>query len=271
MRAVTTRAVILARGLGTRMRRPDGAARLSDAQAAAADTGVKGLIPVGRPFLDYAISALADVGIRDVCLVVAPAHETLRERYGAAATSRVRVEFAVQAEPRGTADAVLAAERWTDGEPFLVVNSDNYYPVEAMRELAALEEPGLVAFSREGLLASGQMAASRVLAFAVLELAGDYLARIIEKPTPAELAALGSDVWVSMNCWRFDLQIFQACRDIPISNRGELELPIAVALGVRRSDFQIRALRSWLPVLDLSSRGDIASVTERLARVEARL
>src|SRR5215831_1902652 len=200
MRAVTTRAVILARGLGTRMRQPDGAAHLSDAQAAAADTGVKGLIPVGRPFLDYAISALADVGIRDVCLVVAPEHEALRVRYGAASTSRVRVEFAVQAEPRGTADAVLAAEPWTDGEPFLVVNSDNYYPVEAMRELAALEEPGLVAFSREGLLASGQIAASRVLSFAVLELAGEYLARIIEKPSPAELAALGSDVWVSMNC-----------------------------------------------------------------------
>ena len=263
--------MILARGLGTRMRRADDAARLNEAQAAVASTGVKGLIPVGRPFLDYAISALADVGIRDICLVVAPDHGALRERYGPGATSRVRVEFAIQAEPRGTADAVMAAERWTSGESFLVVNSDNYYPVGAMRELAALDEPGLVAFSREGLLASGQIAASRVLSFAVLELAGEYLARIIEKPTAAELAALGSDVWVSMNCWRFDRHIFGACRDVPISSRGEFELPVAVALAVQRGDFRVRAVRSTQPVLDLSSRGDIPSVTERLARVEARL
>jgi glucose-1-phosphate thymidylyltransferase len=268
---MTSRAVILARGLGTRMRRADGVAELSDAQAAVADSGVKGLIPVGRPFLDYAISALADAGIREVCLVVGPEHDALHERYGAVPTSRVRIGFAVQAEPRGTADAVLAAERWTAGEPFLVVNSDNYYPVDAMRELAALEAPGLVAFSREGLLNSGQISPARVLNFAVLQLTGDHLTRIIEKPTPAELNALGPDVWVSMNCWRFDERIFSACRDVPLSGRDELELPVAVGLGIDRGDFRVRAVRSGLPVLDLSSRGDIASVTARLAHVEARL
>ena len=216
LRLMTTRAVILARGLGTRMRRADGAAAVSDAQASVADTGVKALIPVGRPFLDYAISALADAGIRDICLVVGPEHEALHARYGSGQFSRVRIGFAVQAEPRGTADAVLAAEQWTAGEPFLVVNSDNYYPVDAMHELAKLDEPGLVAFSREGLLNSGQISPSRVLSFAVLELTGDYLTRIIEKPTPAELDALGPDVWVSMNCWRFDGRIFGACRDVPL-------------------------------------------------------
>src|SRR4249919_1885258 len=102
---MTTRAVILARGLGTRMRRADGVAPLSDAQAAVADTGVKGLVPVGRPFLDYAISALADANIDDVCLVVGHEHDALQERYGGARTSRVRIGFAVQAQPRGTADA----------------------------------------------------------------------------------------------------------------------------------------------------------------------
>ena len=177
---------------------------LSDAQAAVADTGVKALIPVGRPFLDYAISALADAGIRDVCLVVGPEHDALHERYGRRQFSRVRIGFAVQAEPRGTADAVLAAEPWTAGEPFLVVNSDNYYPVDAMRTLAALEEPGLVAFSREGLLNSGQIVAVARPELRGAGAHGDYLTRIIEKPTPAQLDALGPDVWVSMNCWRFD-------------------------------------------------------------------
>ena len=62
----TTRAVILARGLGTRMRKTDDAASLSPAQAAAADTGVKGMIPIGRPFMDFLISALADAGLTDV-------------------------------------------------------------------------------------------------------------------------------------------------------------------------------------------------------------
>src|SRR2546422_8404795 len=60
-----TKAVILARGLGTRMRRSDPTAVLDARQAAVAETGVKAMIPVGRPFLDYSLSALADAGYRD--------------------------------------------------------------------------------------------------------------------------------------------------------------------------------------------------------------
>jgi len=69
LRKPTTKAVILARGLGTRMRREDARIGLSESQASAADSGLKGMIPIARPFLDYVISALADAGITDVCLI----------------------------------------------------------------------------------------------------------------------------------------------------------------------------------------------------------
>jgi len=65
MEGTIEKAVILARGLGTRMRKADSAARLDPTQAAAADTGIKAMIPVGRPFLDYVLSALADALRRD--------------------------------------------------------------------------------------------------------------------------------------------------------------------------------------------------------------
>ncbi|MDO8666338.1 MAG: hypothetical protein Q7J79_06970, partial [Gemmatimonadales bacterium] len=75
------RAVILARGLGTSMRRADPAATLDQEQRSAADAGMKGMIRIGRPFLDYLLSALANAGIRDVCLVVGPEHDAVRGRY----------------------------------------------------------------------------------------------------------------------------------------------------------------------------------------------
>ena len=75
----TTRAVVLARGLGTRMRAPDPAVTLTPDQQRAADAGLKAMIPVnGRPFLDYLLDALADAGVLDVALVVAPDHGEVR-------------------------------------------------------------------------------------------------------------------------------------------------------------------------------------------------
>ena len=55
----TTKAVILARGVGSRMRRLDPTITIDTDQAASADAGIKGMIPFGRPFLDFVISALA--------------------------------------------------------------------------------------------------------------------------------------------------------------------------------------------------------------------
>ena len=104
------KAVILARGLGTRMRKADGSARATDDQAAVANTGVKAMIPIVRPFLDYVLSDLADAGYRRVCLVIGPEHDEVRAYYGKELRpERLSIEFAVQTEPLGTADAVAAA------------------------------------------------------------------------------------------------------------------------------------------------------------------
>src|SRR5690625_6225328 len=81
------------------MRRADDTAQLDEDQAAVAASGVKALIDVGRPFLDYVISVLADVGVDEVCLVIGPEHEVLREYAARVSGGRVTVTTAVQAEP----------------------------------------------------------------------------------------------------------------------------------------------------------------------------
>jgi dTDP-glucose pyrophosphorylase len=69
-----------------------------------------------------------------------------------------------------------------------------------------------------------------------------------------------------MNCRRFDYRIFEACRDVPRSSRGELELPAAVALALERGvPFKVVTARG--PVLDLSQRADAAELERRLAGV----
>ena len=97
--------------------------------------------------------------------------------------------------------------------------------------------------------------------------------RIIEKPDEATLAALGSEVYVSMNCWRFEPADLRArAASIGRSPRGELELTDAVRLRDRDARASVSVvLPSTPPVLDLSSRGDIAAVAKRLEGMEVRL
>jgi glucose-1-phosphate thymidylyltransferase len=273
--ARTTQAVILARGLGTRMRREtEGAgAALSDEQRRAAAQGAKGMMPLGgRPFLDYVLSALADAGIGDVVLVVAPDHDQIREYFEHThVPARVRVRFAVQAEPRGTADAVLSVRGVVNDAPFLVLNSDNYYPVAAFRDLAAINASGLVAFEAETLVRESRLEPERVFKFALLDVGDDAILRSVrEKPSADDPLARRAERWVSMNLWSFTPVIFEACARVRPSARGELEIQDAVTIAMRELGEPFHVVRMRAGVLDMSSRADIAFVASQLEGIEPR-
>ena len=116
------KALVLARGKGTRMQRAAPEAAADPGQSRVADTGVKAMIPFRRPFLDYILSALADAGCLDICLIIGPEHDQVRDYYERTRPpQRVRVSYAIQEEARGTADAILSAEDFAGADPFLVL------------------------------------------------------------------------------------------------------------------------------------------------------
>jgi dTDP-glucose pyrophosphorylase len=260
------KAVILARGLGTRMRKADANAAMTKEQAAIAETGVKAMIPIDRPFLDYVLHDLAEVGYTSVCLVIGPEHDKVRDYYGRELKpERLTISFAIQEKPLGTADAVIAAEFFAGADPVLVINSDNYYPAAALRGLRKLTTSGLAGFERDAMLEGSNIPADRISKFSVIEADGDdRMTRIIEKPEPSVLDAMPEPIRVSMNCWRFTPVIFDACRHIQPSPRGELEITDAVQYAIDHCNETFKVLSVAAPVLDLSSRDDIAAVTKLL-------
>jgi len=269
----TTQAVILARGLGTRMRQATGAA-LDGNQATAAARGAKGMMPFARPFLDYVLSVLGDAGVTEAVLVIGPPPDdaAIREYFESTkAGRRVSVRFAVQAEPRGTADAVHAARDVVRPAPFLMLNSDNYYPLDACDSLAAIGGPGLVAFDADTLVRESGIEEERVLRYALIDSDADgFLSAIHEKPDSSHPLARERQRWVSMNLWSFTPKIFDACARVTPSARGELELADAVAIAIRDFGERFRVLPMSGAVLDLSSRADVALVGDRLAKITPR-
>jgi dTDP-glucose pyrophosphorylase len=263
-------AVVLARGLGSRMRKAEVEdTGLSIVQQQAASGGAKAMMPIRdahdreRPFLDWILSGLADAGIDDVILVVAPDHAVLRGYFeGVGRPRRVRVRFAVQEEPIGTANAVLAAEAMVPPR-FLVMNGDNLYPTDAISRLREGIGVECIAFDGRALVERGNIPPQRLRAFARLDVRNDGLLRgLEEKPSEADIDRL--DWPVSMNLWAFDASIFAACRSVPRSRRGEYELPEAVDHGVRSGTLRVRALPVAAPVWDLSARGDVSTIARVL-------
>jgi glucose-1-phosphate thymidylyltransferase len=260
---MTNKAVILARGLGRRMRAENDAAGLNASQAEIAAQGIKTLMPIigDKTLLDFIFERLSRAGFSEFCLVIGPEHHLIRDF---CRRLNYKIAFAVQERPLGTADAVLAAASFPGDERFLVVNSDNLYPVSDLEKLRNLDQPGLIAFDKQSLIEKSNIDEDKINKFAVLDFDRDgILTGIVEKP-----GTTARDAFISMNAWLFSPKIFTACRSITPSPRGEYELADAVNYAITNLNERFRAVFSRAGVLDLSSRADVEKVREKLSQNE---
>jgi glucose-1-phosphate thymidylyltransferase len=249
------------------MQSDDGTAELREEVAELAAKGLKGLVPVaGAPFLDHVIGRLAEAGCVEVILVISPDAAEMHEyAHDASARLGVAVGYAVQKQPLGTADAVLAAEDAVGDEPFLLCNCDNLYPASVLRQMASLAGGNAVAaFDRDALAGNSNFGAERVRSFSVVVADNDQrLSEIVEKPSDPEKYKRDGKLWLNMNLYRFTPDVFGACREVkPHPERGEIELTAAVNNMAAKRDIDFKVVRSTGPVFDLTSREDIKTVGE---------
>lgn len=244
---VAVRALVLAGGRGTRLR------PLTYSFA-------KQLIPVAnKPIISYVLDDIAGAGITEVAIVIAPeTGQEIRDAIGSGGAFGLDITFIEQSEPRGLADAVLCAEEFLRGEPFLMYLGDNLLQ-EGVADLVA-------EFERERPNASillTQVEHPENFGVAVVE--GERVVSLVEKPKdpPSNLALVG--------VYLFDGEIFTAARAIGPSWRGELEITDAIQQLIDRGlDVRSHHTRGWW--LDTGKKDDmldanrtvLASLTPRL-------
>jgi glucose-1-phosphate thymidylyltransferase len=202
--------LILSGGKGTRLR-------------PITHTSAKQLVPVAnKPVLFYGIEAMAQAGVREVGIIIAPeTGDEIRQAAGAGERFGVNIHYIVQDEPLGLAHAVLTAESFLGEDPFVMYLGDNLLQggisdlVGAFREhepdalilLTPVPDPHNYGVAELAQAAPGQIGS---------------VVRLVEKPSqPAtDLALVG--------VYMFTSSIHDAARAIAPSQRGELEITDAI-------------------------------------------
>jgi glucose-1-phosphate thymidylyltransferase len=202
--------LILSGGKGTRLR-------------PITHTSAKQLVPVAnKPVLFYGIEAMAEAGIEEVGIIIAP--ETGGEIEAAAGDGSdfgLRITYVVQDEPRGLAHAVLTAEPFLGSSPFVMYLGDNLLQGGISELVAAFRK-----HEPDALILLTPVPDPENYGVAELEpgAAGEpgRVRRLIEKPAePAtDLALVG--------VYMFTAGVHDAARAIVPSPRGELEITDAI-------------------------------------------
>lgn len=198
------RALVLAGGRGKRLR-------------PLTYTFAKQLIPVAnKPIISYVLEDLARAGIVEVGIIVAPeTGDEIRTAIGTGDAFGIEITYIAQPEPKGIAHAMLCAEGFLRGEPFLMYLGDNLL----QQSVAGLIEE----FERERPDASILLArVPNPESFGVAIVESGRVVGLVEKPKepPSDLALVG--------VYLFDAGVFEAARSIEPSWRGELEITDAI-------------------------------------------
>jgi bifunctional UDP-N-acetylglucosamine pyrophosphorylase/glucosamine-1-phosphate N-acetyltransferase len=211
----------------------------------------KPMLPVaGKPLVAHTVDAAVEAGATELVLVVGYEADDVRAFFGEEYAG-VPVEYAVQEEQLGTADAVRSALDVLDEGRFAVLNGDALYDVPSLATLY------------DGGPAVGSFEVADPTSYGVLETDDGYVTGVVEKPSdpPSNLVNAGAYVFPEdAHGWLLDVEA---------SARGELELTDVLSRSCEAYDVRPVAFDRWL---DVGRPWELLEANEwKLAEMETRV
>jgi len=269
-----TTAVVLAAGLGSRMQKALGEKSLNKEEKESIRKGLKGMILGldGRPMFDSTLQSLIDAGIKRIIFVVNTiGGPMIKEHYGNK-IGKVKIDYAVQKEQLGTANAIYSAKDAVGNDKFITMWYDNVYPMDAIKILVKIKTGwGAIGFIRDALENPelSNLRKEKVRQCAVMQVNEKYeLLKIIERPgdTQDNYPDPNGKILLNMGLFAFNKIIFECCTNVePVERhpgKKEYEIQPAVQYGIDKLKIKMVVEPFYGGFIDLTGIEDVAGARE---------
>ena len=221
----------------------------------------KQLLPVyDKPMIFYPLATLMQANIREIMVITTP-HEQLmfRQLLGDGTDWGLRLEYAVQPEPEGLAQALIIAEDFLDGSPSCLILGDNIFHGGGLRDVLRRATQRLAGATVFGYWVKDPER------YGVVEFDEDFrVLSIEEKPeTPRSNYAV-------TGLYFYDGRASGFARSLTPSRRGELEITDLNRLYLEQDSLAVERLGRGYAWLDTGTHESLQQAANFIETIEAR-
>jgi len=219
----------------------------------------KQLLPVyDKPMICYPLATLMLGGLREILVISTPKDvPMLRDFLGDGSQLGIRLEYAVQPEPKGIAQAFLiGADFIGKGGAALILGDNIFYgKLDFFREALALPN-GACIFGYQ-VRDPGR--------YGVVEFGADGRAiSLEEKPKKPKSHFAVPGLYV------YDEHVVENCKSLAPSARGELEITDLNLMYLRQDSLNVRPLGRGMAWLDTGTQTSLLEAANYIATIEHR-
>ncbi len=200
----------------------------------------KQLLPIyDQPMIFFPLSLLIKSGVKDVMIISTPEDQHLFKRLlGDGSEWNVSIEYAIQNEPKGIAEAFLIAEDWLEDSNCVLILGDNLFFGPSITEIikkAIVDNIGATIFGYK---------VKDPNRFGVIEFDDNQdVISIEEKPNKPK-----SD-WIATGLYIYNSNVIERAKSLEFSNRNELEITDLNNIYLIKKELKVALLSdefSWI-------------------------
>ncbi|WP_273729828.1 glucose-1-phosphate thymidylyltransferase RfbA [Leuconostoc mesenteroides] len=219
----------------------------------------KQLVPIyDKPMIYYPLSVLMLAGIKDILLISTPEYVgRFEELFGNGHEIGLNIEYAIQEEPRGLADAFIVGADFIGDDAVALVLGDNIFYGAGLSEKlqeAALKTSGATVFGYQ---------VKDPERFGVVEFDKDGKAlSIVEKPEQPK------SNYAVTGLYFYDNDVVEIAANVKPSERGEIEISDINQAYLERGDLDVQVMGRGYAWLDTGTHDSLLEASSFIATIQ---